>query len=225
MDSANSPVQSDVDDRFEDDIRILRNFSFITVNADAVSFQMHRLVQLAMQEWLEAHGQLQRWKLCFIRSLASEFPSWDCGNWEKCQVLFPHAKLAMSQQLDTDDSLAMLLHNAASYARIIRKFNEAEEMAVKALKLREKLFGTEHVATLVSIDLLGLLRNDQGKLGEAIVLHQQAVTGFEKLLGADHHSTIVSLSNLGLALTSLGKNEEAEVMLRKSLSGYEKIRG
>ncbi|GIJ98192.1 hypothetical protein Aspvir_000307 [Aspergillus viridinutans] len=72
MDNTDSLVQSNVDDRFEDDIRTLRNFSFITVNADAASFRMHRLVQLAVQKWLEAHDQLERWKLSSIRSLARE---------------------------------------------------------------------------------------------------------------------------------------------------------
>jgi tetratricopeptide (TPR) repeat protein len=225
MDSANSLGQSDVDDSFEDDISILRNFSFITVNADAVSFQMHRLVQLAMQKWLEAHGQLERWKLSFIRSLAREFPSWDSGNWEKCQMLFPHIKLAMFHQPDTEDSLAMLLHSAASYAMITRHMNEAEEMAVTALKLRQSLFGPESVEALNSIKLLGLVMDDQGKYDEAIVLHQQAAAGFEQLLGASHPCTLESLSNLGLTLTCLGKYGEAEIMLRKALAGSEKILG
>jgi hypothetical protein len=50
MDNTDSLVQSNMDDRFEDDICTLRNFSFITANADAASFRMHRLVQLAMQK-------------------------------------------------------------------------------------------------------------------------------------------------------------------------------
>jgi hypothetical protein len=40
-------------DRFEDDILVLRNYSFVAVNEDGCSFEMHRLVQLATLEWLE----------------------------------------------------------------------------------------------------------------------------------------------------------------------------
>ncbi|KAF7122933.1 hypothetical protein CNMCM5793_001109 [Aspergillus hiratsukae] len=225
MDSANSLVRSDVEDRFEEDIRILRNFSFISVNADALSFQMHRLVQLAMQKWLEAHGQIERWKLSFIRNLAREFPAGEFEDWPKCQQLYPHAKLALSEQLDTEDSLALLLHKVASYAWRTGNMNEAEEMAVKALKLTEKLFGTESFETLDSFNLLGMILEIQEKYEEALSMHRRAVHGFEKLLGTDHHCTLRSLNNLGSVLRNRGEHEEAETMLRKALTGSEKILG
>ncbi|KAF7175615.1 hypothetical protein CNMCM7691_009180 [Aspergillus felis] len=225
MDNTGSLVQYNVDERFEDDIRTLRNFSLITVNTDAVSFRMHRLVQLAVQKWLEAHGQLERWKLSSIRSLAREFPPGEFENRRKCQLLFPHTKLAMSEQLDTEDSLALLLHKAAIYAWRKGDLNEAEDMAIKALKMRETLFGKESFETLSSISLLGLVLDDQGKYDEALVMHRQAVAGFKKLLGTDHRSSLVSLNNLGLVLRSRGEYEEAETMLRKALAGSEKVLG
>jgi hypothetical protein len=46
--------QNDVSDVFEDDVVALRNFSFITDSTDGISFEMHRLVQLATRKWLEA---------------------------------------------------------------------------------------------------------------------------------------------------------------------------
>jgi hypothetical protein len=52
--------QSSQSDEFEDDVMALRNFSFISINADRTTFEMHRLVQLATRKWLEAHGQLER---------------------------------------------------------------------------------------------------------------------------------------------------------------------
>jgi hypothetical protein len=115
----------------EDSIRTLRNFSFITVNSDAASFGMHRLVQLAMQKWLEAHGQLEKWKLSSIRSLAREFLPEEFEDWTKCQLLFPHTKLALFEQLDTEDSRALLLHKAATYDWRKGDLNEAEDMQLK----------------------------------------------------------------------------------------------
>lgn len=41
-------------DRFENDVLILQNFSFIIANVDRVTFEMHRLVQLATLEWFRA---------------------------------------------------------------------------------------------------------------------------------------------------------------------------
>jgi hypothetical protein len=80
--------QSSQSDEFEDDVMALRNFSFISINADRTTFEMHRLVQLATRKWLEAHGQLERWKQQFVRNLYVEFPTGEYENWPKCQELF-----------------------------------------------------------------------------------------------------------------------------------------
>jgi hypothetical protein len=65
---------------FEGNVLLLKNYSFISVNADGLSFKMHRLVQLAMQIWLKNHGQLKQWKQQFIGNLAREFPEGEYEN-------------------------------------------------------------------------------------------------------------------------------------------------
>lgn len=62
-------------DKFEDDLLVLRDYSFISIGADGANLEMHRLVQLAMQDWLKAHDQLEKWKGRFIRTLHSKIPS------------------------------------------------------------------------------------------------------------------------------------------------------
>ena len=42
--------QSSQSDEFEGDVVALRSFSFISINADGTTFEMHRLVQLATQK-------------------------------------------------------------------------------------------------------------------------------------------------------------------------------
>ena len=110
---------SESSDEFEKDIIVLQNFSFISVNVDGITFEMHGLVQLATRKWLEAHGQLEKWKQEFIKNLCEEFPTGEYENWVICQALFPHAKSAALQQPEGQDSLrewALLLYKAASYA-------------------------------------------------------------------------------------------------------------
>ena len=92
------------DDGFEDDVQILRNYSFISVGPDQ-TFEMHALVQLATRKWLEANGQLEQWKQCYIKNLSAEFPNAEYENWTYCQTLFPHAKLAITQRPKTEGSL------------------------------------------------------------------------------------------------------------------------
>lgn len=57
-DSASQSSASD--DGFEDDVQILRDYSFISINTDRASFEMHRLVQLATRKWLQIHDELEQ---------------------------------------------------------------------------------------------------------------------------------------------------------------------
>jgi len=85
------------DDGFEDDIKTLRDYSFISANADRVSFEMHGLVQLATRKWLQIHNELEQWKERFVSNLCAAFPTGNHENWAVCQGLFAHAKSAAEQ--------------------------------------------------------------------------------------------------------------------------------
>jgi len=71
-DDEDDTSQSSVSDEFEDDVLALRNYSFISVNVDGTTFEMHGLVQLATRKWLQAHRQQERWKQQFIRNLYAQ---------------------------------------------------------------------------------------------------------------------------------------------------------
>jgi hypothetical protein len=91
-----SGLETSITDKFDDDILMLRNYSFIFVSIDKITFGMHRLVQLATRKWLEDHRQLERWKQQYIKSLRTEFPARKYENWAKCRALFPHIQLALA---------------------------------------------------------------------------------------------------------------------------------
>ncbi|KAL9062882.1 MAG: hypothetical protein Q9161_009717 [Pseudevernia consocians] len=55
---SDSISESDKDNKFEKDIRILRDYSFISFDTNQ-TFEMHSLVQLATRKWLEANRQLE----------------------------------------------------------------------------------------------------------------------------------------------------------------------
>jgi hypothetical protein len=104
------------DDGFEEDVLTLRSYSFISVNTDNTTFEMHRLVQLATKLWLVSYARLERWKRQFIKNLCLEFPIGEYKNWARCQSLYPHTKSAMAQRPRETDSLrewTLLLFKAA----------------------------------------------------------------------------------------------------------------
>ncbi|KAF2632370.1 hypothetical protein BU25DRAFT_418063 [Macroventuria anomochaeta] len=63
------------DDRFKKDLVVLCDFSFISSEIHAKSFEMHALVQLATQRWLAASRRLEWWKQQFISCLCAAFPT------------------------------------------------------------------------------------------------------------------------------------------------------
>lgn len=87
-----------LDDGFEDDALTLRDYSFIAATTDEMTFEMHSLVQLGTRKWLESRKKLDEWRERFISNLCTELPIGEYENWDKCQALFPHARVAMAQR-------------------------------------------------------------------------------------------------------------------------------
>jgi len=98
-------------------------------------------------------------------------------------------------------------------------------MYQRVLQGFEKAWGPDHTSTLDTINNLGNLYKNQGKLVEAEQMYQRALQGFEKVWGPDHTSTLNTVNNLGLLYTNQGKLVKAEQMYQRALHGYEKALG
>lgn len=61
------------------------------------------------------------------------------------------------------------------------------ELYQRALVGKEKALGLDHTSTLITVNSLGILYSDQGKLQEAEEMYQRALVGFEKALGPDYN--------------------------------------
>jgi tetratricopeptide (TPR) repeat protein len=217
-----------VDDNFEKDVLILRDYSFVTVTKDANMFEMHSLVQLATRKWLETQGQVDEWREQFISRLCAKLPTGEHENREKCQALFPHARAALAQRPKGEESLqtwALLLYNAAWYAWRRGKASEAEEMSTASMKARNEVLGAGNAETLSSMAMVGLAKTLGGKYEEAETMYRQTLARSEKVLGHEHPDTLMSTNNLAGVLDRQGKYEEAETMHRQTLARSEKLLG
>ena len=213
---------------FDEDIEMLRNYSLVITGVENNVFDMHRLVQFATKTWLKEHDKLEKWKESYITIIAEALPSGKYENWKKCQLLFPHAELALEYQPTNKDFVQQwttVLTNAGWYAREQARYDKAETMNRRALDGSEKALGKEHSSTLTSVSNLALVLQDQGKYEEAETMNRRALDGSEKALGKEHPSTLTSVSNLASVLQDQGKYEEAEMMNRRALDGREKALG
>jgi len=82
---------------------------------------------------------------------------------------------------------------------------------------KEKAWGPEHTSTLDTVNNLGILYRNQGKLVEAEEMYQRALDGKEKTWGPEHTSTLDTVNNLGLLYADQGKLAEAEKMYQRAL--------
>ncbi|KAJ5806306.1 uncharacterized protein N7503_003908 [Penicillium pulvis] len=223
-----SSTDEDSDDGFEDDIMTLRDYSFISMSQDAKVFEMHRLVQLSTRTWLEASGQIERWKELFIDKLYNGFPSGDDEDWGGCQFLFSHIKSAMSQRPNSEESLqkwASLLIQGVSYALDKGIMIDLEPMAVKAMKARKKVFGAEHPDTLSSMGNLAATFWRLGRFPEAESLGVQVVETSKRIHGAEHPDTLTWMSNLAAVLSDLGRLQEAERLKTQLVDTSKRVLG
>lgn len=214
---------------FEDTVAPLLSFSLIQVEIGGQCFQIHRLVQLSIQQWLKKRGQSQRFLRQALRIMKEKFPSGDYETWESCQMLLPHLNQMMrfTKEIEEDDqlNLSSIADRCGWYLYLRGKYDEAETMHQQALTARESVLGAEHLDTLTSINNLGLVLSRQGKYKEAEIIHQQALVGRENVLGADHPNTLTCVGILGWVFLRQGKYKEAEIMQWRALSGREKVLG
>ena len=77
-------------------------------------------------------------------------------------------------------------------------------------RIREKVLGSEHPDTAMSLNNLASLLRAHGDLAGARQPYERALAIKEKVLGAEHPETAASLSNLGRLSRDLGQPDKAE---------------
>ena len=95
----------------------------------------------------------------------------------------------------------------------------------RALAGYEKAFGPEHTSTLDTVNSLGELYRNEGRLKDAVMMYKRALAGYEKTWGSEHTATLTIANNLGLIYADQDRHIDAEVMYNRALAGYEKALG
>ena len=214
----------------EDDIATLRDYLFVSLTSDGSSFEMHRLVQLAVRKWLETHGTYQMWAEQSIARLWRALPV-TCHlyeNWPKCRVLDPHVEIALDVFRDSFSEQASLelsdvCLGMAEFVSEQGLLGHAEVLARKSERIRRRYLGADHKETLDIIARLAKILGDRGKYREAEDMARRALKGKEKILGKYHDSTISSLNNVAVLLSAQGKFELGEAMHRQVIRRAERL--
>jgi len=113
-----------------------------------------------------------------------------------------------SERLREDEMIIRATMNSFGYDRLRGKsclpfllmiesqFGKKVLKIVEDLKENEEKLGLDHSDTLVSVNNLGIMFQDQEKLDEAEPLLRRALDAGERTLGPDHEDTLTSVTNV-----------------------------
>jgi serine/threonine protein kinase/tetratricopeptide (TPR) repeat protein len=140
-------------------------------------------------------------------------------HWEEAVTIRRANRTAAGATADSTmlTRLAMSLHNLAAAEWRLRNLEVADTLEAQSIALRDSAGAGESRDMARSLDLLALVRSDQGKKEEALEIGQRALEIRRTVLEYPHSDIASSLNNLAVHLTDLGRLDEAEAMYRESL--------
>jgi tetratricopeptide (TPR) repeat protein len=208
---------------------ILKAFGFIKEHASRTSYNIHRLVYTAMQNWLKLKDKWRSWNQKSLRQISNSFPSPQHKNRDVWMMYIPYAQytiatfnMGLSRTKETNKLLGILLYNLEWCSQVSGQYAEAEEMHRQTLQL---LLRKEHPGMLASMMGLAESLDRQGKYAEAEAMHRQTLQLQETMLGKEHPGTLASIMGLAVSLDRQGKYTKAEAMHRQTLQLKETVLG
>lgn len=201
---------------FDTGIGTLKAFSLISEEENGAIFNMHRLVQLATQKWLEHQHVLVDWQEKALTAVFTSCPLDDnYENWATWETVSPHIQVVLEYEFVTEIcqlQRANILYKASSYDNVQGRYQAASKNAMEAQRMYQKLSGKEHPSTLTSMNNLALVVESQGKYEEAEDIYRRVLKLMEKVLGWEHPSTLTCMDNLALVVERQSKYAEAKEM-------------
>jgi serine/threonine-protein kinase len=113
---------------------------------------------------------------------------------------------------------ASSLHNLAVTYWRQRQLERADSLEVDAIALYDSAGATESTLLASSLDVLSLIRQDQGRSDEGVDLATRALDIRRRTLSEPHILIAIGMNNLATALMVANRLDEAEPLLRESLA-------
>lgn len=205
----------------------LRNYSLLQRDGAARTFSVHRLVQSALRDSMDAATR-REWAQRAIRVVDMVFPEVEFTTWPQCERYLPHALVCVKwieqEQLSSTEAAQVLL-KVGWYLKDRVRYKEADLLVMKALEMNFKYLSLPAVEIAQMLTVLAGIHEAQGYYAKAEPLYRQALTIYEQCLMPDHPYTISSMSNLANLQSEQGNYAEAELLCQRVLALREKILG
>jgi tetratricopeptide (TPR) repeat protein len=212
---------------FDDAVGALRRYSMIEIENESLSF--HRLAQAVARDKLAADEKKQ-WSEAAVKLIDRAFPfeSIDISSWPQCSRLLAHAIASTSfaeEQQTAPEETARLLNQASGYLLGRAQFAEVIKLSERALKIVEKVYGSNHPAAAACLGNIGAALYGQSDFTGAQAYYDQALAIEEAHYGPEHPNVALRLDSLGEALRKTGEYQQALERHEQALAINEKING
>ena len=121
--------------------------------------------------------------------------------------------------------LATALNNLGELYRQRGKYEQAEPLFERALRLWEQTLGPDNLQVAQVLDSLGVLYGEQGKYEQAELLLERALRILEQALGHDHAYLAIPLISLGNVYIKQGEYKQARAVYQQALRVQEQRLG
>ncbi|KAF3065591.1 hypothetical protein CFAM422_009628, partial [Trichoderma lentiforme] len=135
----------------------LQGYSFITKGSAGSlnsAVNIHRLVNMAIGNWLPTEGLLAHWTARVIARLIEVIGHVGHDNRVAWRSYMPHTSYALGSRFASEDDENRLELNLALMISDQGRLEEAEKLEVQVMERREAKFGADHPNTLSSLDTL-----------------------------------------------------------------------
>jgi tetratricopeptide (TPR) repeat protein len=207
-------------------IGALRRYSLMERAGD--SLKVHRMVQTVARDRMPVE-KVAHWAGAAVNIVSYLFPGQSKLHlWAEAERALPNMIAAAGQAADLEVALeqAARVHTYLDlYLAFGGDFVAALPYSRRALAIREKALGPEHLDTALSLGNLGLLLQKLGDLAGARLHLERALAIDEKALGPEDPEAATSLNNLGNLLREMGNLAGARPYLERALAIKEKELG
>ncbi|KAL5044663.1 hypothetical protein BDW71DRAFT_96725 [Aspergillus fruticulosus] len=193
---------------------LLKAYSFVTTQQGSESFSMHRLVSLAMRNWLKMRNKLSAYVLWAADRFNEVFPDTDHTNrhlWRQC---LPHVLQLVNEasfkEAQSQGRYVVLMNDIMGCLWRENRHREAEPLARDLMTYHQKEYGEADQRTLSCMNDLVYCYLHQDKVSQAEELALQATAICKEKLGLSDPTTATSMGLLAQVYAHQGRYNEAE---------------
>ncbi|KAM3470257.1 hypothetical protein MY5147_006524, partial [Beauveria neobassiana] len=195
-----------------DALGTLTAYAFVSRQPATAFLNMHRLVHLAMRNWLKREKTFILWMHKAVTRLDAVFPAGDHESRNVWRLYLPHTRrilpFCFSGEAGEQETNLAWKFGLCTYED--GWYSEAESCFSHATETNKMKLGADHPSTLTSMANLASTYRNQGRWEEAEGLEVQVIETSKTKLGADHPDTLASMANLASTYRNQGRWEEAE---------------